>query len=234
MYSKTILLILTLFFSSMVIGQEDYNYEDESNDYSKVRLLDINFNISKPSRQYAQKLEETGIGVHAALLAQFRPDSPFFWGLGGGWKNYYSVDDVIIDGGDEIRRKTSLANGDLHLLFRVFPKLNIPIIEPYIEGSLGGTFLYTFTSLSFADTGESLDFDFDETDWAVNYGASVGTIVNLKDYIYYLNLKVGYMLGTSAEYEIREDANAAIPGSLTLEQSATDILHFHIGLTIAL
>lgn len=234
MYSKILVLLFSLSTSYMLVGQEDYDYEGGEEDFRKVRLMDINFSISNPSRQYSQKLNETGFGVDAAILAQFSPDSPFFWGLGGGWKNYYSVDDVIIDGGDEIRRKTSLANGNLQLLFRVFPKLDIPLIEPYIEGNIGGTFLYTFTSLSYADTGESIDFDFDETDWAVNYGASAGVICNLKDYIYYLNLKVGYMLGTSAEYEVREDPSSAIPGSLTREQSATDILHFHIGITIAL
>ena len=123
-----------------------------------------------------------------------------------------------------------------HLQMRFYPELNI-FIEPYFEGLFGMKSIYTRTILTdITNANETINSQFDESDFALSFGAAVGVeIPVIKEYLS-IDLKCAYLKGRSAEYFARiEDGNNAnflTPlDAFEIKNSITDLLVPQIGVT---
>jgi hypothetical protein len=118
-----------------------------------------------------------------------------------------------------------------HLLFQIAPYKGA--IRPYFETLFGGSYIYSLTEIGYDHYGPvNLWID----DWAWNYGAGAG----LKFFITgdpffnsgssYIDFKVRYLFGTSAEYLDRNSVEIYYDEVYySVIESKTDMLTFSLG-----
>ena len=202
----------------------------------------VSLMLGVPQGEFKENVDRLGYGVqvHGTLWAPSK-ERPFTIGLNLAYlvygheseKRRFSnpIPDVFVD----VDRTNSLAN--FHLLFQVAPFTGT--VRPYIEGLIGGAYIFTSTSIKSQWNDEEIasSTNFDDFTWS--YGGSAGLLFKLMGEsgnmsALYLDLKARYLLGTEAEY--------LAEGSITIDQrngdvfydvlkSKTDLITFHVGVT---
>jgi hypothetical protein len=107
-------------------------------------------------------------------------------------------------------------------------------LRPYLEGLIGGAYLFTETTIKSEGNEEvasSTNFD----DFAWNYGAGGGFMYEVyrnddDGSAFFIDLKARYLLGTEAEY-LKEGSVVVENGQVTYEvsRSKTDLLTVQLG-----
>jgi hypothetical protein len=219
--------------------EEEY-YEDERE--KKLKIMDFMLDIGVPQRAFSDRLNKTGVGFNFTMLFQLRLNKPGFLGFDLYGYHMDRERDIIIDfiNGNSVELERNFNNwivgGDL--VYRYFPPLNIPVIEPYFEGLIGYKWIFsTYETKDIIDDA-SLDFQFYKSSWSLSYGISLGAQIFLSDR-YYLNIRATYLPGNSVSYYSRNpDADGSNTSSPTdyfdLKNSATDLFRYQFGFSILL
>lgn len=196
--------------------------------------------LGLPQGEFKDNIDKLGYGLQVqGTLSSPGIFTPFTIGLSATYMVYGNesrqaplsvyVPDVTVD----VDRSYNLAN--FHLLALVSP-LGGPI-RPYVEGLVGGTYLFTTTEVKGTNNDEKFASSTNFDDFAFSYGFGGGILINLVPGLgigpdIYLDLKARYLLGSESEYltegsVVINPANSSI--TYNAKKSTTDLLSIHIG-----
>lgn len=215
--------------------------------YSQNSAIGLNFMLGFPQGEFKQNVDRTGFGL--ALDYAYTPNNAFPISIGAniGILNYGSesrrerfsltIPDVMVN----VNRSNNLVN--FHFLTRFGPVRGL--FRPYFEALLGASYIWTQTEIK-DDYGysekiaSSTNFD----DFAWSYGGGGGFLIYLTRFEdkdnqnssivdLFLDLKVRYLYGSKARY-LKEGSVKIINGYAYYDvyESKTDILSFHLGVTV--
>ncbi|MCU7496477.1 MAG: PorT family protein [Ignavibacteria bacterium] len=214
----------------------------------------INFMMGFPQADFQKSINRTGFGIGGEVnFWSVSPSMPFTLGLDASYLNYgsedrnepfsYEVPDVTVN----VNRTNNIVN--FHLLFKIMPPEGN--LRPYIEGLLGGSYLYTETKVGNTgnydeEVASTTNFD----DWAWSYGGGGGLMFKVfdfnsseaedenflsrwKNFSLWIDLKARYMLGSQAEY-LKEGSMRIDRGRvyITPSKSDTDLITAHFGVIV--
>ncbi|MBU2491751.1 MAG: hypothetical protein KJ571_03930 [Bacteroidetes bacterium] len=196
--------------------------------------------LGLPQGEFKDNIDKLGYGLQVqGTLSSPGIFTPFSIGVSAAYMVYGNesrqaplsvyVPDVTVD----VDRSYNLAN--FHLLALVSP-LGGPI-RPYVEGLVGGTYLFTTTEVKGTNNDEKFASSTNFDDFAFSYGFGGGILINLVPGLgigpdIYLDLKARYLLGSESEYltegsVVINPANSSI--TYNAKKSTTDLLSIHIG-----
>ncbi|MFH1195085.1 MAG: hypothetical protein V1720_05200 [bacterium] len=227
----TYLFFILLFAGSTIFGQ----------------TAGISFMLGSPQGEFRENVDRLGYGIQAqGTLWAPNKVLPFTVGLNASYMIYGEESDsrplsnTIPDVWVDVDRTNNIAN--FHLLFQVSPFWGD--VRPYMEGLVGGSYLFTKTSVSSEYDNDEYDPVFESTnfdDWAWSYGFGGGLMILLARELdgdvgsLFLDLKARYLFGTEAQY-LREGDVEINPHSGTAtyyySESETDLLSFHLGVVL--
>jgi hypothetical protein len=122
-----------------------------------------------------------------------------------------------------------------HAVLRLSPKEKGARFQPYLEGMVGGKYLFTRTVRE--EAGEVYDSVEDYNDFAFSYGGGGGIGIRLSSWIY-LDLRATYLYGSFANYltkgSILPDPNNIDAVIYDVKKSRTDMLLPQIGINFKL
>ncbi|MDR3627795.1 MAG: hypothetical protein P4L45_13220 [Ignavibacteriaceae bacterium] len=200
----------------------------------------LNFTLGFPMNEFRDNVKRTGFGGSFQFLF-WNPtkEYPYSFGFDLGYLNYGSelrsepfsstIPDVTVD----VNRTNNIVN--FHLMAQIIPPTGR--IKPYIELLLGGSYLYTETTInSWGSDQVASSNNFD--DWAWSYGGGGGILFEIvpeKKFdkrlgSIYLDLKARYLYGTEAQY-LKEGSVIVQRDGVTYEvsKSKTDLLTISLG-----
>lgn len=233
---KVTLILLGLAFLTSVFAQEQ---EDDAYDRQFPNLqMGGAFHIGVPLDDFRDNLDQVGVGAGGFFLVNVN-DSPLYAGFDLSGMAFESEDlryEANIGGflkEYELRTASSAFLG--HLLLRFQPDVNFPI-KPYFDGMIGFKNLFTRTTLTDRDIGETIDSGNDQRDWAFSYGGAFGVQIAFSQAAnLVLDLRCAYLQGTNASYLVRAQdgvVNVNDPIDAFEERtSSTTLLIPQIGIT---
>ena len=194
--------------------------------------------IGSPQGEFRENVDRLGYGIQLqGTLWSPQKERPFSIGLNLSYMVYGEVSEnrpwseTIPDVTVNVDRTNSLAN--LHFLMLVSPFTGT--VRPYVEGLVGGAYIFTSTDVKSENNSESIaeSTNYDDFNWSYGFGGGIlfrvakdlGDVTNL-----YIDLKARYMYGTEAEYLTENDVliqNGKVFFNPRL--SKTDLLTFHVG-----
>ncbi|MGE5400578.1 MAG: hypothetical protein ACM3S2_09250 [Ignavibacteriales bacterium] len=208
----------------------------------------LNFMLGFPQGEFKKSVDRTGYGIDGYVVFwNVTPSMPFTLGVNGSYMTYGSEDrrepfsSSIPDVTVNVSRTNNIAS--FHLLLQVMPPAGN--FRPYIEGLVGGSYLFTKTEVNNegnanSEIASSTNFD----DWAWSYGGGGGIMFKVfempekegdnngapKLNSLWVDLKVRYLLGSEADY-LKEGAVRIEQGKVIMNpsRSHTDMITAHIG-----
>ena len=202
------------------------------------QTLSGNFMLGMPQGEFKTNVDKLGYGLQVqGTLSTPGVFTPFTIGASVGFMVYGNesrkaplsvyVPDITVD----VDRSYNLAN--FHLLALVSPLSGS--IRPYVEGLVGGSYIFTTTDVKGEDNNEKFASTTNFDDFAFSYGFGGGILINLVPGLgvgpdIYLDLKARYLLGSESEY-LTEGSVEIANGNVIYhpKKSATDLLSIHIG-----
>ena len=205
---------------------------------SYAQTLSGNFMLGLPQGEFKDNVDKLGYGLQLqGTLSTPGTFSPFTIGASVGYMVYGSesrkapLSNTIPDLTVDVDRSYNLAN--FHLLALISP-LPGPI-KPYIEGLVGGSYIFTTTEVKGTNNTENFATSTNFDDFAFSYGFGGGILINLVPGLgvgpdIYLDLKARYLLGSESEY-LTEGSVEITNGNVIYypKKSTTDLLSIHIG-----
>jgi len=205
------------------ISQEEVEvYEEFTNEPIAARLTGFNFNILYPRSTFKRKLiDETGIGGGAFLLWQVSPLSPHFLGFDIEFDHLFR--DIGFNNGFEERVNSGYVS--LTANWRVFPNFRLWILEPYLEAFIGPNFIFTATSIFDENTGQNVDFEFDQTNFGFEYGIGFGITIPMVN-SWFFDFQFSLSSTSIAQYFVLPESGI---GGFEQVNSATDHNKIKVG-----
>lgn len=230
---KTILVLLTLILSGLITEN------------TLAQTAGVNLTLAFPRGNFYANNKTTGFGGSVEGTFLNAKAGALNFGLGANfsfltfgsesreaaWSN--TIPDVTVD----VDRSYNLMN--FHLLMRF--ATNNTLVRPYADVLLGGSYLYTSTTVRNQHSGEEVtsSTNFDDVAWS--YGAGAGVMIKIyspeddNSIPVWLDIKMRYLVGTEADYikkgGVRIDSNTG-KVSYDITTSETDILTFNIGVSV--
>jgi hypothetical protein len=204
----------------------------------------LNFTLGFPMKEFQDNVKRTGFGGNLqVLLTNPTKHYPYSFGFDVGYLNYgwesrsepfsSTIPDVAVD----VNRTNNIIN--FHFLAQIIPPSGS--IRPYLEILLGGSYIYTETTINSWDSGEQVASSNNFDDWAWSYGAGGGILFEVvpgkkldsRLGSIFLDLKVRYLNGTEAEY-LKEGSVIVRRDDVTYEvsKSKTDLLTVSLGAVV--
>lgn len=160
---------------------------------------------------------------------------PVTLGLTGGFITYgeektrrplsTTIPDVTVD----VSRSNNIANLGLLLMISPFQGT----WRPYLEGIVGGAYMYTSSEVSSQFNNNSVFEDVNKDDLTWNAGVGGGFLIKVSkdnDNDIYLDIKTRYLWGGTAEY-LKEGSVQIVNGQALydVKKSKTNMWNLHIG-----
>ncbi|MFA7229204.1 MAG: hypothetical protein WC061_09220 [Melioribacteraceae bacterium] len=201
------------------------------------------FFIGQPQGDFKTNVDNLGYGfeLHGTLWTPSK-ERPITFGIDASYLIYglkterrpFSL--TIPEVGVDVTRTNSLAS--MHLLFQVNPFGGT--IQPYIEGLFGGAYIFTMTEIKSEYLNQEIASSTNYDDFTWSYGAGAGLLILLNRDLgdvssLFLDLKARYLYGSEAQY-LTETGIVINPANSQVyyypKKSKTDLLSFHIGVTV--
>lgn len=239
---RIFLFVLVCLAVSMPVWSQDDNQDNvQEGELFRVRLAEFSLEYMLPQNTFKERMNDSAIGFSGGFLWQSKPESPAFIGFDAYWGSFYRVStrftDVIDGFLSTFDQRTRTSVSGLNLIARYYPFDNLPLIDPFIEGSIGGKLMLTGTNLILVETGENLEFVAESGRVSFSYGFSAGFQMNVYKYQYYLSVKGSYLRGTSnGFYAIPLDLQSASDltiNDLDFRNAPMDLLRLQIGISFA-
>ena len=223
-YFANVFFYILCFFLTVVVAN---GQEQESLDLNKLNYCEVTFTRMLPQSTFGDKLGRNVSGFSINYLRQRKLNKMDFFGVNFDYYHLGNSSEVFQT--FEERSGTNLMG--LQGVYRLFPELYFWRIEPFIEGRLGAQFVYTVTTTTiFID--DTVDVNFDDTDFGITYGIGVGTTLYLLENAFLL-FKINYESGTALTYLIPDDDPMGILPieNFKTETSSLDRLTWQLGLS---
>jgi hypothetical protein len=199
----------------------------------------LDFMVGVPKGAFKQNLQRNGYGASGHI--GFAPEqNPFLVGIEVGYLNYGSesrrepfsttIPDVTVD--------VNTTNNFLAMHFTLRIQPNIGNFRPYIDGLIGGNYLFTTTKIENTNNlSQEVASSTNVSDWAFSYGGGGGILIRVysreeggKNQEFLLDLGVRYIVGGELQY-LKEGSIRRENGRVTYDilQSRTDLMGFLIG-----
>ena len=240
-YRIILFMVVGLLVPMLLLSQDENQEIIEEGELFRVRLAEFSLEYMLPQNTFKDRMSDAALGASGSFLWQSKPESPAFIGFDVYWGSFYRVSSQFTDVIDgflstfDQRTRTSVSG--LNMIARYYPFDNLPIIDPFIEGSIGGKLLLTGTSLLLVETGENLEFIAESGKVSFSYGFAAGFQMNVYKYQYYLSFKASYLRGTSnGFYAIPDDLQGASNltiNDLDFRNAPIDLLRLQIGISFA-
>jgi hypothetical protein len=211
---KVVITVGLLFnFANLSISQEVAELEMDD---TKIIFFEFGGECILPQQNFKKNLKKDLLfGGQIAFLKQLRSQKPIFWGVEYGYTRYGSANasfEELID--------FNVINFDYHTYanmqkflgtIRLYPAINFPYMDPYLEIQAGGRWLLSATTKTNTDIEDGTsDFFSESSAWSWTYVFSSGFNFKIGDFAY-INLKGSYQYGTRVKYLV--DDNLEIIGS---------------------
>jgi hypothetical protein len=187
-----------------------------------------------PRGEFSENVTNNGYGAGGQFLIRLGP-SPFLAGGDFGAIVYGSESRREPISGTNLQVRVSTSNNIFlgHFVLRAQPRTGP--VRPYIDGLIGLKHLFTITSISDPDGGETITSDTDLSDTTLSYGFGGGLQIPLtkgREARILLDTNVRYLRGARAAYlkkgSIREENGLPVFDVLF---SRTDVIAVQIGVT---
>ncbi|MEZ4964900.1 MAG: hypothetical protein R2791_06635 [Saprospiraceae bacterium] len=270
--SVSLLIVLCLLASAGLSAQSRTRFTPQKKQPERTEfpMLDLSFYMGIPVNQFADNTDALGFGAKGSFYMPFGPKTPLYFGIGFGGMIFGSNskqinEELVISSGStvigtipvnlEARTNNWMLNGLLSLRY----KAPFEYVQPYLEVTGGGSYLYTRTVLY--DRSDRGIFTSDENDvinsrtlessFTYNYGGGGGFLIRLGEPVY-LNVGVTYLRGGRAKYFDKDqtsqwdiqftgsgnfDPNNVQSDDVTLDyagepkKSTTDMIQVNLGVT---
>lgn len=173
-----------------------------------------NFQVGIPLEDFRDQLDDIGFGGGGLFLVQ-AGNTPLSAGVELSIMGYAIETaryDVRVGGffkDYELQTSSNIFLG--HFVLRFQPATSFPV-KPYFDGMVGFKNLFTSTTLTDRDIGETLESGTDESDWAFSYGGAVGLQFTLSQNSgIVLDLRCAYLPGSNASYLTRKKETGTNP-----------------------
>lgn len=206
------------------------------------------FLIGVPQGAFRDNVNRSGFGI-TGNIGLAPAGTVYMVGIEVGFMNYgterrrepfsTTIPDVSVD----VETENNIALG--HLFLRLQP--NVGFIRPYLEGAIGGNYLFTKTSIkNQGGGGEEVASSTNLDDGAFSYGGGAGILVRLAEYNsegsrgdsepfkeLLLDVRCRYLAGSEAEY-LKEGSIRRVGGMVVydIKKSETNFLTFQIGVCV--
>ncbi|WP_291726904.1 hypothetical protein [Bernardetia sp.] len=206
--------------------------------YSQEALGQGQFNLRLqtgfPLEEFAEQNESIAFGVGGLILIPLTEDeSVVSVGLDASYMIYgMKSDDYIDNNGFEYTLNTNNNIFEGFAMVRFKPRWVDAFAYPYVDGLIGGRYLYTRTTEE--EDGEELDAFIEQDGFSFAYGGAGGVLISLTEEIK-LDIRGVYTQGSKAKYMTR---NSIYPDPIfpdefvyDVKRTRTDMLTFQIGIT---
>ena len=218
---------------------EEYYEEEyvEEDDYSRMHFVELNLNITNPIGALERNLDSKYIGFGIDYLLQLSSDTPGFIGTGFDYTYLESAgfDSVDPIDGFPFDHSTITSMGSLTAIYRHYMGLNVFGLQPFVEGRIGVTAMWTSTSVTSPEDVDFSEFDFNNFDASLSYAFRGGVHYAVAD-AFYITAKVGYMSSLSTEYDAKDSELVGVNSSYDFysrKRSTLDAIRYDLGVTFA-
>ena len=229
----------------MTTGQNTAELDSTGYIADRVYLVEPSIKVLFPQGNFSRQLDETAVlGLSVAMFMQLQPGQPAFVGLDLGYSEvarYSLFYTGFFPNGDpaEYDAVATSSMVDLSLGGRYYPGVAYKSLELYVDANFGMRWMYTSQRITsfFMGIEEASDFDIDQGDVSLLYGAGLGAQLSL-NHNFYINTKLSYMGSGSMEYTSLPEGGPVGGFGEPLDafvdrQSATTALRWDIGITYA-
>ena len=125
--------------------------------------------------------------------------------------------------------------GNWTAIYRHYLDANIVGLQPFVEGRIGLSAMWTSTSVTSSEDADFSEFDFNNFDASFSYAFRCGLHYAVAD-AYYITGKVGYMSSLSTEYDSRDSelsGNSSSYDFYSRKSSTIDAIRYDLGVTFA-
>ncbi len=187
-----------------------------------------------PLEEFAQSNESVAFGIGGMLLVPLTEDeSVVSLGLDAGYMIYgMQSEDYIDNNGFDYTLNTNNNIFESFAVVRFKPRWVDSFIYPYVDGLLGGRYIYTRTTEE--EDGEDINSFIEQDGFSFAYGGAGGVLISLSEEIK-LDIRAVYTQGSKTKYLTK---NSIYPDPLfpnefiyDVKKSRTDMLSFQVGIT---
>lgn len=218
-FAFLIVLSVFIFFSQKTLAQAQFN---------------LRLQTGFPLEEFAKKNESVAFGIGGMFLIPIKAEkSVVSVGLDIGYMNYGMKSDDYTDAtGFNYTLNTSNYIFESFAMVRFKPRWEKSFIYPYVDGLIGGRYIYTLTTEK--EGSETIDSYMEQEGLSFAYGGAGGLLVSLSDIIK-LDVRAVYTQGSKTKYLTK---NSIYPDPLfpdefiyDVKKSRTDMLSFQVGIT---
>jgi len=196
-----------------------------------VSFVEFDFDFLLTSGSFGTTIDRNLAGFTFSYLNQASSKTYSFFGFQLSRYGVGRRSGVVNSNGFEFSDNTATVFYTLQALYRVYSPFFYKNIEPFVEAALGPQFIYTGTSTTFFDELSTTEYNFEETNFGISYGLSIG--LNCKIYDRYsLLLKAGYFSSNAVDFLVpRDDLNFELPvDNFDLRNTQLTYLKLQLGL----
>ncbi len=190
-----------------------------------------------PLEEFAQNNESIAFGIGGTFLVPIQKSKGVISvGLDAGYMIYgMQSEDYIDNNGFDYTLNTNNNIFESFAMVRFKPRWEKSFIYPYVDGLLGGRYIYTRTTEE--EDGQELSAFIEQDGFAFAYGGAGGLIFLLSDKIK-LDIRAVYTQGSRTKYLTK---NSIYPDPLfpdefiyDIKNTRTDMLSFQVGVTFTI
>jgi hypothetical protein len=203
--------------------------------YQEIFAQEFNVRLQTglPLEEFAQKNESIAFGIGGYLLIPVTDDGFVSVGLDAGYMNYgMKSDDYTDNNGFDYTLNTSNSIFESFAMVRFKPRWEKSFIYPYVDGLVGGRYIYTLTTEE--ENGNNVDSYMEQEGLSFAHGGAGGVLVSLSERIQ-LDIRGVYTQGSRAKYLTK---NSIYPDPLNpdkfiydVKNTRTDMFSFQVGIT---
>lgn len=205
---------------------------------SQKTLAQVQFNLRLqtgfPMEDFATQNESVAFGIGGVFLVPLTEDeSVVSLGLDAGYMIYgMKSEDYTDNNGFDYTLNTNNNIFESFAMVRFKPRWVDSFIYPYVDGLVGGRYIYTRTTEE--ENGEDVNSFIEQDGFSFAYGGAGGVLVSLSEEVK-LDIRAVYTQGSKAKYLTK---NSIYPDPLfpdefiyDVKNTRTDMLSFQVGIT---
>lgn len=218
---------------------EQYFEEEyiEGDDFSRMHIIEIYLHFIDPTNALERNLQSQYSGLGIDYLLQLSSDAPGFLGMGIDYTYLENAKLNTVDpvDGFPFEHSTTTSMGNWTAIYRHYLGANVVGLQPFVEGRIGLSAMWTSTSVTSSEDVDFSEFDFNNFDASLSYSFRAGLHYAVADAIY-ITGKVGYMSSLSTEYDSRDSELVGDSSSYDFysrKSSTIDAIRYDLGVTFA-
>jgi opacity protein-like surface antigen len=243
-YSLLAAAALVLAAPAAARAQDDCDYYDHCRDYVEYgprNYLGGSFTLARPQGEFGDYVDR-GLGGGLHYMRALDREGMIALRVDAGLA-IYGYDRYTVD--DDYGYLTDVSTSNNIAWIGIGPQIGLPDgrLRPYANGYAGYSFLWTSTTIDRDPYYEDPYYDDDysiteQDDWSFSYGAGAGVYIPVRHGSSPVSIDLGvrYHNNGDAEYLREGDIVGNPDGSVSLNpvRSDTDLLTYHIGVSVGL